>query len=105
MRRTIHTGTDMTETQIKILSNAVQTYGKNHQVDIAIEEMSELTKALLKDRRNIGAIDDVLEELADVYIMICQLMMIFNIDTEMLDNQIDYKIRRLQRRIVEVSEK
>lgn len=98
-------GTDMTETQIKILSNAVQTYGKAHQVDIAIEEMSELTKALLKDRRNIGAIDDVLEELADVYIMICQLMMIFNIDTEMLENQIDYKIRRLQRRILEVSEK
>ena len=95
----------MTETQIKILSNAVQTYGKNHQVDIAIEEMSELTKALLKDRRNIGAIDDVLEELADVLIMICQLMMIFNIDAEMLENQMDYKIKRLQRRIVEVSEK
>lgn len=95
----------MTEKQIEILSNAVQTYGKAHQVDIAIEEMSELTKALLKDRRNIGAIDDVLEELADVYIMICQLMLIFTVDTEMLENQIDYKIRRLQRRILEVSEK
>lgn len=94
----------MTETQIKILSNAVQTYGKNHQVDIAIEEMSELTKALLKDRRNIGAIDDVLEELADMLIMICQLMMIFNVDTETLENQIDYKIERLERRLKQKEE-
>ena len=37
----------------KILLQAVLRYGEHTQVDMCIEEMSELTKALLKYRRAI----------------------------------------------------
>ena len=35
------------------LEAAILKYGAENQVDIAIEEMSELTKALLKERRQL----------------------------------------------------
>ena len=37
--------------QINIMLDALEHYGNGPQVDMAIEEMSELTKELLKDRR------------------------------------------------------
>lgn len=54
-------------------------------MDMAIEEMSELTKALLKERRNEAVhrdalIDNILEEIADVTIMLNQLHAIFATD-------------------------
>ena len=68
-----------------ILQQAIELYGKEKQVDMAIEEMSELTKALLKERRKDAVtgfspdiprlLDDVYEEIADVEIMIEQLML------------------------------
>lgn len=88
----------MTEKQIKILHDAIQTYGENSQIDKAIEEMSELTKALLKHRQNNGSVDDIIEEIADVYIMLSQLCLIFEA-TAAVDVFTDYKIERLQRRI------
>lgn len=93
----------MTETQIKILSNAVQTYGKNAQVDKAIEEMAELTKALLKERHNNGSVDDIIEEIADVYIMLSQLCLIFEAGLS-ADEFVDYKIERLERRLKQKEE-
>lgn len=36
----------------KVLEKAINTYGEEAQTDMMIEEMSELTKALLKNRRN-----------------------------------------------------
>ena len=57
---------------------AVHTYGKEHQKLIAIEEMSELTKALCKDTRypeTTAVLDNVAEEIADVRIMLDQLML------------------------------
>lgn len=69
-----------------ILQQAINTYGKTSQVDMAIEEMSELTKALLKERRiskmlNSKKIKEaqehIYEEMADVIIMLLQLYLIF----------------------------
>lgn len=102
-RKTIHTGTDMTEKQIEILHKAIQTYGKQSQVDKAIEEMAELTKELLKERQNNGSIDDLAEEMADVYIMLSQLCLIFGV-TYAVEYFIDYKTKRLKRRLEELTE-
>jgi NTP pyrophosphatase (non-canonical NTP hydrolase) len=87
----------MTEKQIEILHNAIQTFGKQSQVDKAIEEMAELTKELLKERQNNGSAEHIMEELADVLIMMYQLMMIFGITD--YDHCVDYKIKRLERRL------
>ena len=36
----------------ELLQKAIETYGKKGQVDVAIEEMAELTQALLHERRD-----------------------------------------------------
>ena len=67
------------------LKAAVQVFGSTAQVDMAIEEMSELTKALLKYRRYNGdrlkkdnmLAEAIAEEMADVFIMLYQLIYIF----------------------------
>lgn len=67
---------------IKILNRAVAVYGADMQIDKLIEEMSELTKALLKYRYTVGVerlarADHVSEELADVLIVLQQMLLIF----------------------------
>lgn len=63
----------------EVLQEAVAAYGTHAQVDMAIEEMSELTKALCKERRcGLGqgsraqAHANIIEEIADVVIMLAQ---------------------------------
>ncbi len=66
-----------------ILNKAIDKYGTSGQIDKSIEEMSELTKALLKERyarmtqNHLAEIDNVCEELADAVIMLNQLVIIF----------------------------
>lgn len=74
----------MTRTErTELLKRAIRTYGESAQVDMAIEEMSELTKALCKVKRAHGGpetmatISNVIEEIADVQIMLDQLRIIF----------------------------
>lgn len=59
----------------KIYNQALDTWGHDAQMDMVIEEMSELTKAILKYRRkpHKDRAMDVAEELADVIIMLRQL--------------------------------
>ncbi len=84
-----------------ILWGAVNTFGTDTQLDIAIEEMSELIKAIIKYRRyntpvTLGA---VCEEVADVLIMMEQLRIITN--SESVDQYFFDKIQRLDSRIKE----
>lgn len=74
---------------------------------MAIEEMSELTKALLKYRRAKGKTADIehgrlrsniIEEAADVLIMVVQILMIFDKDSE-CQAEVDYKVNRLYERL------
>ena len=55
----------------EIFRKAVQTWGKAAQID----EMAELTKALLNERR--GRDNNIAEEMADVRIMLEQMAVIF----------------------------
>ena len=66
---------------MEILRDCVKEYGTLNQVDIAIEEMSELIKALIKQRRyndDDKRLLNIAEEMADVYIMLLQLGIIFD---------------------------
>ncbi len=58
----------------KIFASAISVFGAEHQEDIAIEEMSELTQALLHNRR--GRDSNIPEEIADVLITVEQLIII-----------------------------
>lgn len=84
--------------QIATLKTAINTYGIPREEDVAIEEMSELIKAIIKNRRSPDKShkDDIREEIADVFIMITQLRMIYEGN---IDEIIDQKIKRLQERL------
>jgi len=56
-----------------IYRRALDAWGKEAQVMMAIEEMAELTKELSKDFRGKGSTDHLCEEIADAYIMLKEL--------------------------------
>jgi NTP pyrophosphatase (non-canonical NTP hydrolase) len=65
----------MTDNPDEIYNRALDAWGHDAQMDMVIEEMSELIKAILKYRRkpHKDRAMDVAEELADVIIMLRQL--------------------------------
>ena len=69
----------MTRENDKLYEAAITHWGHEMQLDMAIEEMAELTKAICKVKRgkNIDTLEAVTEEIADVEIMIEQLKVIF----------------------------
>ena len=85
--------------QINVMIDALEYYGNNPQVDIAIEEMSELIKELLKNRRGEENRSMIADEMADVYIMLEQLKFIFGINEIELKVNAEFKIQRLKNRI------
>jgi len=97
----------MTQQNLRHLNEIVQTYGKTAQVDVAIEECSELIKALLKERRKLNSGETVdtselrsaiIDEIADVLIMATQLEIIYECMGE-VDNRINFKIQRQMERM------
>ncbi len=90
---------EFTTEQRKVLQSALDEYGIRNQTDIAIEEMAELTKAIIKCRRENTEIvfDNLFEEIADVLIMLEQLRMHYG--EVHINNIINQKIDRLKKRI------
>lgn len=81
-----------------VFRNAVQTWGKEAQTDMMIEEMAELTKAILNERR--GRDHNIAEEMADVRIMLAQMEIIFKNAGE-VEQRFREKIARLDQRLQE----
>ena len=86
---------------LKIYKKAIATFGNESQINIAIEEMSELTKELCKRSRGRDNKAEILEEIADVYIMMHQLTLMFDNDADkVVLKNIDAKTKRLEVLIV-----
>lgn len=81
----------------KTLTDAIEIYGKDNQIWMAIEEMSELSNALAKYRRGRVTREDVCEEIADVAIMMIQLSKIFGPDN--ISDYLESKLDRLDKRL------
>lgn len=78
----------------------VDNYGKRNQVGQAIEEMSELTVELNKNiNRNKDNVEDITKEIADVMIMLMQLLVIYDISTDAISIEMQKKIDRQIKRI------
>ena len=90
------------EKRNKILVRAIATYGEESQINMAIEEMAELTKALCKLKRakttaeRDAAIGNIIEETADVQITLDQVKIIVKNDTEAMQK---FKLQRLDKRL------
>lgn len=81
----------------EIAIRAVQKWGKEHQTDKAIEEMAELTNELVKAKDNRTSLANIVDEIADVKIMISQLEYIYGI--EECEKQWRKKLERLRKRL------
>lgn len=83
---------------------AIETFGKEKQSIVAIEELSELTHELTKMLRGCGDRAHLVEETADAILMIDQIVEMYHLDPQEIQNQITRKATRLWER-VNVSEK
>ena len=90
--------------EVAIMEKALDFYGSRHQEDVAIEEMAELTQAILKMRRRFldgvaieQAVAAIREELADVNIMLSQLELVYG-DVSDIE---EAKLGQLEKRVDE----
>ena len=89
----------------EIIQAAINIYGEVSQIQVTVEECSELQKALLKYIRSLKGdkhlkpreelIADIKEEMADVSIMLDQMCEIFG----PCDIERDFKLKRMKDRL------
>jgi rubrerythrin len=81
-----------------IIKRVVEHYGKDKQLNVCIEELSELIKELCKDKRGQGNPDHIAEEMADVRIIMAQLDEIYQ-NTAAVAAWTNTKMQRLEQRL------
>lgn len=78
----------------KFIDIVISKYGTEHQVTVAIEELSELQKELCKFIRKSGNLCNIAEEIADVQLMLWQMQTVFDVRQEEVERRVKYKIDR-----------
>ena len=92
---------------VKKIQQIANYYGIDNQVSIAQEELAELIQALSKYRRAndcadvLNAYADVIEEMADVTLMLKQIQHLFRIDPDDVTAVVKEKVERQLHRIAE----
>ena len=85
-----------------LFHDAIEAFGKEHQVKKCIEELEELSvelKILLKKgKADKGRICD---EIADVWLTTMQMMYMFDKDKKITGDRFDFKVERLKKLIHE----
>ena len=79
----------------ELYKQACDKYGTDYQLNVAIEELSELIKEICKHKRGNDNLDAIAEELADVEIMCEQLRFIFGFEYR-VDEWKKMKLNRLK---------
>ena len=86
-----------------VLVRALKFWGVESQMDMVIEECLELALALQKLKRKRGDVEqkvlNVIDEIADVKIMLRQAEIVFG--EEAVNKRVEFKISRLEGRIEE----
>lgn len=85
-------------------NKAIELYGEKAQKLMAIEEMSELTKEICKDFRGKLNREHLIEEIVDVIITIDQLMMMYEISGDEMEQMRERKFERLKERLEKVND-
>ena len=90
---------------------AINRFGKRHQLSVAQEELAELIQAISKYNRSLDNQFDkekakqmIIEEMADVSIMMAQLIDIAGIKQSQIDEVIKLKILRMEERLNKLQE-
>lgn len=85
-------------TRKEIYTKLLNLYG-DKQIIIAIEELSELQKELCKELRRNSNYDNIVEEIADVEIMLEQMKIYFEISENEIELMKEIKIERTKERL------
>ena len=85
--------------EIEIMRSAIRKNGKAMQTVVAIEEMSELQKELTKFIRGKGNRENLIEEVADVLVMITQIQLMYHIPDDEVERIMHLKLNRLKERM------
>lgn len=88
----------------EVFKQAIETYGAEGQLNVAIEELSELIKEICKHKRGADNTEAIIEEMADCYIMLEQMQMIFGLGSTVIPDAMNKKVNRLKRRLAEKGE-
>lgn len=102
----------MNTTEKQIFKRAIEHYGVNDQSQVACEECAELIKALSKyhrvtkhqayDKRKIQlCMNNIIEEVADVGIMIDQIKLMYGISEKDVNAVRTEKVERLRKALPE----
>lgn len=84
----------------EIYADALALFGRDTQLIVALEELSEAQKEICKALRCQVNLEHLAEEVADATIMLEQVRLIFDINAEVC-TAMDAKMERLIRRIVD----
>ena len=91
----------------EVYKRAIKKWGADAQLLMVFEEMSELQLAICKSTRLSNPQTDaqkklaIIDEIADVYIMLGQLLEIYNIYEMEVEHKVIVKISRLESRLKE----
>lgn len=96
----------------EVVNLMIAKMGEDFEIDIAIEEMSELIKELMKYKRSkvlerekqAASREHVVEEIGDVMFMMEYLKIIFNISDEEIKRVVEEKAKRTRRRYIDAEE-
>ena len=92
----------MTQTEKDLYERNIRYHGTQQETTIAMEECSELIQAISKCKR-YGCIDkyreNLIEEIADVLIIINELQLIYDISDNDIENIKNTKMDRMDYRI------
>lgn len=91
-------GTTMSYEEMVLLT-AVQTYGKESQCRMVMEECAELIQATNKMMRDDADVNNLILEISHVQIMIHQLQIMFDIDYDDIDRIKCLEVIRLDEKI------
>jgi len=81
---------------IEKVERILEHYGKKHQMYKVAEELSELQTIVIQDANESGKVpvSRIAEEIADVYVMLKQLEIMYCMDDRDIQPIVDYKVER-----------
>lgn len=82
----------------ELYKKLIQTYGQTQMI-VALEELSELQKEICKGLRGKNNKESIIEEMADVYIMLEQMKLYYGIDDKAILDKVEEKNNRTRDRL------
>ncbi len=79
--------------------DAIKTFGRTHQLYKVAEELNELGTEVYKEINGRGEKKKIIDEIADVYIVLAELELMCELENSDIGCTIDYKLNRLRLKI------